>query len=85
MPDAMRARGLGELELADRYGHLVDRLDKPAARKDKLLLETLKEVGKLLEAYPTGRGPAAGLEPIQIVLDVPRPIRGDDSSENSAT
>ena len=85
MPDALRARGLDELELADKYGHLVDRLDQGKRRQDKLLLDALKEWGKLLEAYPTGRGSAADPEPVQIVLDVPRPVRNPDSTEDSAT
>lgn len=74
MPDAMRFVGLDEHRLASKFKRLVSRLGK--SKNEKLELETLKECGKLLDAYPTPRQASTGQDPVQIVVDVPRPPRG---------
>jgi hypothetical protein len=80
--EAMRVLGLDESKLAGKFDRLLDRLEenhRPRA-SEKLLLEVLRECGKLLEAYPVARSstasPGAGPNvPVQLVTMVPRPER----------
>lgn len=76
----MRAIGLDESALAGNYSRLLNRVDEP--ENEKLHLETLKEFGKLLDAYPVASH-AAGNDPVpvQLVHSVPRPARPETSSE----
>ncbi len=75
MGDAMRGLGLDELKLAETFSSLLDRVDKP--KKEKMLLEVLRECGKLLEVYPSASRSAGGSDPVpvQLVHSVPRPER----------
>ncbi len=73
--EAMRAQGLGEWELAGKLKSLLNRVDKP--KKEKIMLEVLKECGKVLEVYPTPSKFSGGHDPVpvQLVHYVPRPER----------
>jgi len=80
--EAMRVLGLDESKLAGKFDRLIDRLEanhRPRA-SEKLLLEVLRECGKLLEAYPVARSSTASAGtapnvPVQLVTMVPRPER----------
>jgi hypothetical protein len=80
--EAMRVLGLDESKLAGKFDRLLDRLEenhRPRA-SEKLLLEVLRECGKLLEAYPVARSSTASAGaapnvPVQLVTMVPRPER----------
>jgi hypothetical protein len=80
--EAMRVLGLDESKLAGKFDRLLDRLEekeRPRA-SEKLLLEVLRECGKLLEAYPVARSASASAGsapnvPVQLVTMVPRPER----------
>jgi hypothetical protein len=71
MSDAMRQKGVDELYLASTVSALVNRLEN--SKEEKLLLEAIKECGKFLGAYSTQ--PKVEDEPVQIIIDVPRPDR----------
>jgi hypothetical protein len=81
LPDAMRAQGLDEPKIAGKFGGMIERLSgrKPKARPtDKMLLEVLKECGKLLGAYPAARGGDADAIPVEMMHCVARPVRPVD-------
>lgn len=81
LPDAMRAQGLDEPKIAETLGEMVERLGKEAGEarpSDKMLLEVLKECGKILEAYPAARGAGADAIPVEMVHCVSRPVRAVD-------
>lgn len=84
MADAMRELGLDESKLAGKFDRLVNRVDKP--KKEKLLLEVLRECGKLLEVYPAASHSAGGSDPVpvQLVHSVSRPDRAADSTADQA-
>ena len=78
LPDAMRAQGLDEPKIARKFNRMIGRLNKEDAKAstaDKMLLEVLKECGKLLGAYPAARGAGADAIPVEMVHFVPRPVR----------
>jgi hypothetical protein len=77
MPDALRSVGLDEIRLANEYGTLVN--NRETAKNPKQKLEILKEYGKLLGAYPKDTQ-ASGQDPVEIVIDVPRPSRDATAS-----
>jgi hypothetical protein len=81
LPDAMRAQGLDEPKIARKFNRMIGRLSKTdatASTADKMLLEVLKECGKLLGAYPAARGGDADAIPVEMVHFVPRPVRAVD-------
>ena len=75
--DALRREGLDELEVARRLAELIERLSPKSdleSRSDKMLIDALKEVVRLLNDAPRGN---QGRQPvsIQLVHSVPRPKR----------
>ena len=78
--DAMRSLGLDEPRLARLLRGLLRRLNKP--KSEKLLLEAVKEMCRLLEAYPASRPAASGSGgapsvPVVFVTMAPRPERSE--------
>jgi len=81
LPDAMRAQGLDEPKIARKFNRMIGRLSKAdatASTADKMLLEVLKECGKLLGAYPAARGGDADAIPVEMMHCVARPVRPVD-------
>jgi hypothetical protein len=78
MPVAMRTVGLDEVEVAYQLDQVVTSVVE--LKNEKLLFEILRECAKLLDAYPAGEE-VAPVAP-QIVIDVPRPLRGTATPGN---
>ena len=81
--DAMREGGFDECALARAYTKLLQKLLESAEgiANDKLTLDLLKEVGRILE--PAGSASAGadmeGSTVLQLVHDIPRPSRSDNA------
>lgn len=83
--DALRLEGLDELEVARRLAELIERLSPKAdfeSRSDKMLIDALKEVVRLLNDAPSGRQGAHPVS-IQLVHNVPRPKRASKTSKKA--
>jgi hypothetical protein len=81
LPDAMRAQGLDEPKIAGKFDGMIERLSKDkatASTADKMLLEVLKECGKLLGAYPAARGADTDAIPVEMMHCIARPVRPVD-------
>ncbi len=77
--DALRVVGFGETSVAVKFRNLVGKLTEKNTGDPKLLLETLKECGKYLEAsHVRGRLAAEyedGPVSVELVHNVARPTR----------
>lgn len=91
--EALRGEGFDEYALSRAYLKLLEKLlaDSSSSANDKLLVDVLKEISRALEP-PTpggGTGPSAADGPVivQLLHDVPRPVRdvpGDASDGTSS-
>jgi hypothetical protein len=90
LSDALRNEGIDERKVAESFAEVLGKLSEdrieessaqPKLEKEKLLVHVLKECAKVLEPRPGSRGSEGGARVIQIVHNVPRPVR-KTASEN---
>jgi hypothetical protein len=81
MPEAMRFVGLDEVRVANEYKSLIE--SSGTGDNPKLKLDILKECSKQLDPAP--RQAAQGEDPVEIVIDVPRPVRDAPATQSEVS